>query len=118
VPPAERTKTFVFPNEYEPGRAHVVVYNYDRRKTVSASLDGAGLKAGEAYEILDAQNPLGPAVRTGTFAPGKPVELPMDLTAVARWAGTNVEATGQVQQPVHTSPEFGVFLVRRPRSTP
>jgi hypothetical protein len=70
------------------------------------------LKPGDAYEIRDVQNILGPAVAQGTYE-GKPVALPMDRTAVTQPAGTG---TKRIE---HTPREFNAFVlttvIQRPR---
>jgi hypothetical protein len=96
--------TFVRPNKYEPGRANVIIYNWDMKDTVSVDLTPSGLKAGDDYEIRDAQNFLGKPVFSGKYD-GKPVELPM--------AGLeyNAPVAKVAFPPVHTSKEFNVFVV-------
>lgn len=95
---------FVRPNRYEPGRAHVVVYNWDKRPAVRVDLSGSGLKAGQAYQIKDAQNFAGDPVASGTYERNA-VAIPM--------AGlVHAAPVGKVlHDPVHTAPEFAVFVV-------
>ena len=97
-------EVFVRPNRYEPGRAHVVVYNWDKKPAVSVDLSGSGLRVGQAYAIKDAQNFPGPPVASGTHDGGR-VELPMQGLAHAAPVGKVLHA------PVHTAPEFGEFVV-------
>ncbi len=54
-------KVLVRPNQYEPGRANITVYNWDKAGTVGVSLKGV-LNPGTEYEIRNAQNFFGPAV--------------------------------------------------------
>lgn len=94
---------FVRPNKYEPGRGHVVVFNWDGAD--SAQVDASGvLKAGTAYEVRDVQNFFGPPVASGTFD-GQPVTLPLNLTAVAQPHG------GSPVSVAHTPKEFNVFVI-------
>ncbi|MBV9081580.1 MAG: hypothetical protein JOZ62_02795 [Acidobacteriaceae bacterium] len=94
---------FVRRNKYEAGRANVVVYNWDRKETVPVDLRGI-LASGQRFEIRDAQNFYGRPVVSGIYTE-KPVELPMTNDAVAL-------PIGRVPtRPVHTSPEFAVFVV-------
>ena len=45
----------VRPNRYQPGRAHVIVYNWDLQPQVSVDLSMAGLGSGQRFEIRDVQ---------------------------------------------------------------
>ena len=96
-------KVFVRPNRYEPGRAHVIVYNWDGKAAVAVDLK-AVLKEGGKYRIVNAQDFYGEAVAAGTYD-GKPVALPMKPTPAARPIGMP-----EAKLPV-TQPEFGVFVV-------
>lgn len=98
------TKVFLRANQYEPGRAHVVVYDWDGAPTVPVDLASV-LSVGDAYEIVDLQDALGPALVSGTFD-GQPVALPMTSTNVAATVGD------VTNPPSHTPAEFGAFLVR------
>jgi hypothetical protein len=98
-------KVFIRPNRYEPGRANIIVYNWDQKSAVPVNLSGV-LSSGDSYEILDAQNFFGPPVMSGKYYGGD-VTISMQNTAVS-------PASGTVPVPyVHTTPEFGVFVVRR-----
>jgi hypothetical protein len=94
----------VRPNQYEPGRANVCVYNWDKRGSVDIDLSKAGLKQGDKFEVRDAENFFGPAVASGTYE-GRSVSIPMTGLKVAAAAG-NVPTP-----PKHTAPEFGAFVV-------
>ena len=96
-------EAFIRPNQYEPGRAHITVYNWQGRDTVEVDLKGV-LAQGKQFRIVNAQDYFGQPVVTGTYE-GKPVHLPMKGLAVARPIG---EAPGQ---PPVTGPEFNVFVV-------
>ncbi|MGD9901860.1 MAG: right-handed parallel beta-helix repeat-containing protein [Vicinamibacterales bacterium] len=97
---------FVRPNRYESGRANVVVFNWDRARTVDVPLDGAGLRDGMRFEVTDAQNIFGGAVVSGVFAPGLVIALPMDGVEIAQPVGAAPLAAA------HTGREFGAFIVR------
>jgi hypothetical protein len=95
----------VRPNRYEPGRAHVIVYNWDRRAVVE--VDPADVLADFAqYEIRDVQNYLGPPVAAGIYRRGSPIAVPMAGLEAAGAAG-DVPVI-----PRHTAPEFAVFVLR------
>ncbi|MQA28708.1 MAG: hypothetical protein GEU82_02555 [Luteitalea sp.] len=100
------TTVRVRPNQYEPGRANIVIYNWDEVEQVAVDLGAAGLVPGDGYEIRDAQNYFGAPVLSGVYL-GTTVAVP--LTGLV--AGAPV---GQVLFPqIHTAPAFGVFVVRK-----
>ncbi len=97
-------EVFVRPNQYEPGRAHVVIYNWDLRATVE--VDAAGvLMVGAQYEVRDAQNYFGRPVASGTYD-GKHLRLPLTGLPVAPAVGAQAALAS-------TAPEFGVFVIVR-----
>jgi len=55
------TQVFVRPNREQPGRAHVVVYNWDGVDSVEVDLQTV-LSPGDGYEIRNGQNFFAPAV--------------------------------------------------------
>jgi hypothetical protein len=87
----EGLKTFIRLNHYDPARAHLAVYNWDRKETVRIDLD-TFLKKGEHFKILSAQNYFSKAVMGGIYE-GEALMLPM------------------VQEP--TGPEFGAFVIEK-----
>jgi len=95
-------KVFVRPNQYEPGRANITIYNWDRQGTVAVSLKGI-LSAGTEYEIRNAQNFFGPVVRSGTYDGSSTVPLPMTGLTPATPVG--------LPTPTGTGPDFQVFVV-------
>jgi len=94
---------FVRPNKYEPGRANIVIYNWDGLSHVPVDVSGV-LKPGDAYEIRDVQNFLGDPVATGVYN-GSAIPVPMSLTTVTQTVGTTRFA------PVHTGLEFGAYVL-------
>jgi hypothetical protein len=94
-------KVFIRPNAYEPGRAHVVVYNWDLSPTVDVDLS-AVLAPGATFALTNAQNPFGPPIVAGAYD-GAPVSVPMtDLTPAVPVG---------VAAPPPTGPEFNVFVL-------
>jgi hypothetical protein len=74
------TKTFVFPNKFEKGRANVAIFAWDGQTSVDVDLSNA-LGNGQTYKIyncLDVNQTFAKAkpVLSGTFD-GKPVPFPM-----------------------------------------
>ncbi len=96
-------QTFVQPNKYEPGRAHIIVFNWDKNPGVTVDISASGLPVGAQYEVRDSQNFWGTPVLAGTYD-GKPIALPMNLTQVS-------QMTGGYPTPPHTSAEFNAFIL-------
>jgi hypothetical protein len=95
-------RVFVRPNLYEPGRAHIVVYNWDGRGSVDADVSGV-LQRGAKYEVRSAQNFFAAPVLAGTYD-GKPLRLPTAARKIAKPVGANFD-------PPQTAPEFNVFVL-------
>ena len=98
--------TFVRANYYEPGRANIIVYNWEKKPETEADVNSI-LRKGEKYVLLDAENYTGPPVLEGTYQGGT-MRIPMADRETAKPVGLE-------HGPVHTLPEFGAFvLLRRP----
>lgn len=99
------TRVFVRPNQYEQGRAHIVVYNAELKQYVDADVSGV-LPVGARYEVRNVQDYFAAPVLAGTYD-GSPLRLPMYGLSVAQPVGS-----GGLQP---TGPTFNVFvLVRLP----
>lgn len=96
------TNVVVRPNRYEPGRAHVAVFNWGLAATVAVDLSGV-LSVGALFEVRNAQNYFGPPVVSGVYAGGA-IPLPMTGSGVA------VPIGGALTPPA-TGPEFNAFVV-------
>ncbi|PWU19376.1 MAG: hypothetical protein C5B50_06660, partial [Verrucomicrobia bacterium] len=96
------TKVFVRPNRYEPGRANVVVYNWDRLSKVAIDVCSI-LRVGDAFEVRNAEDFFSPPVATGIFD-GQALELPMSGLTVAK-------PNGPLKAPLPTGPTFNVFVL-------
>ena len=94
-------KVIVRPNDYEPGRANITVYNWNLAPTVSVDVTGI-LAPGQAYEVRNAQDWFGAPVVSGTYD-GSPLVLPMTGLSVAIPVGWPA--------PPASGPEFNVFVV-------
>lgn len=102
--PPRGVRVFVRPNRYEAGRAHVAVYNWDRKDTVLVDLSTC-LRAGDRFRILNAQHPQGEAIVKGVYD-GKRISLEMKPSPLAH-------PIGMPDYPLLvTQPLFGVFLVQ------
>ena len=109
--PASGKKIVVRPNDFETGRANIIIYNWDQSATVSVDISSSGMVSGWQYEVLDAQNFYAGPVATGTYT-GAAISIPMTgLTAA-----TPVSPYSMVPQ--HTAPEFGLFIVRPVNNPP
>ncbi len=106
--PPTQDKVTILPNAYEPGRATIVVYNWDGSAAQALDLTGV-VSPGAAYEIRNAQNFYGPAVVSGTYAGGS-VTLPMTGLTPATPVG--------YAAPPSTGPAFAAFVVLSPSVGP
>jgi Malectin domain/Viral BACON domain len=97
-------QTLVRPNAYEPGRANVVIFNWNMQGSVQVDLSASGIKAGDSYQIRDAQNWFGGPVVSGTYS-GAPVTIPMTGLALAQPVGS------VPNRATHTAPLFGTFVL-------
>ena len=70
-------------NSHEPGRAHVIVYNWDKHPAVTVDLAEAGVNRGEQYEIRDAQNYYGEPLVARTLVGDTKVNFPMERLSTA-----------------------------------
>jgi hypothetical protein len=96
-------KTVVRPNQYEPGRANIIVYNWAQQSTVSVDVSGI-LNVGDRYLVQHAQDFYGAPIASGTYD-GGPLQLPMVSVTPPTPLGTS---TGPA--PV-TGPTFNVFVL-------
>jgi hypothetical protein len=98
---------FVRPSKYEPGRANVVVYNWEGAASADADLSTV-LQEGDAYVVKDAQNYWAAPIASGVYS-GAPIGIPLTSTEIP--AARSVPADRE--PPVHTGSDFGVFVVER-----
>ena len=97
------TQVFVRPNQYEQGRALVVVYNWGSQSSVTVNLSGV-LAGGQRYEVHNVQDIYGPAVASGTYRGGS-ISLPMTGVAPPARLGRSTPT------PPRTGPNFDTFVV-------
>ncbi len=95
----------VRPNQYEAGRANIVVYNWEQRATVDLDLS-AVLNAGDRYVVRNVQDFDGTPVASGTYTGGS-IQLPM--TGITPPAPVGRAFT----PPPVTGPTFNVFVVMK-----
>ena len=99
-------KIVLRPNQYEPGRANIIVYNWAQQSTVSVDVSGI-LDMGESYVVQNSQDFYGPPVTRGIYTGGA-LELPMVSVTPPSPVGV---ATAQ-PAPV-TGPTFNVFVLMK-----
>lgn len=95
---------FYRPNLYEPGRGHIIIYNWQGLANVAVDLSQI-LSVGQAFTIVNAQNFFGASVLSGTYTGGT-VNLPMAGITPPAPVGRSF-----TQAPT-TGPTFQVFVVR------
>jgi len=99
-------KIVVRPNQYEPGRANIIVYNWAQQSAVSVDVSGI-LNRGDRYVVQNAEDFYGPPIASGIYT-GRPLDLPMVSITPPSPIGI---ATAQ-PAPV-TGPTFDVFVLMK-----
>jgi len=98
-------KIFVRPNKYEPGRANITVYNWEKAPNVvlsSSDLQEVQIQKGDQYELRNVQDYYNDII-TGTYD-GQQIDIPMTGRGVAQPLGLSFK-------PDSTFPEFGAFVL-------
>lgn len=95
---------FVRPNQYEDGRANIVVYNWDKKPSVDVDLSSV-LTVGTSYEVHHVYELYGAPVAAGVYD-GSAVKVPMVNTSAPQLFGG-----GFGPGPQSVGPEFGAFVV-------
>ena len=91
------------PNKYEPGRAHVVIFNWEDQSEVLVELADV-LEVGQRFRIVSARNFYGPSVAEGTYS-GRAVAVSMVPVAPDQPVGMADYELPTVE------PQFGCFVV-------
>jgi hypothetical protein len=97
------TQVFVRPNQYEPGRAHVVIYNWGGQSSVPVSLVNV-VPVGAHFEVRNVQDVFGAPLLNGIYSGGS-ISIPMGGVTPP------VPIGGSPRAPITTGPAFDVFLV-------
>ncbi|MBK7341834.1 MAG: T9SS type A sorting domain-containing protein [Saprospiraceae bacterium] len=105
VIPASGNDVYILPNKYEPGRAHIAIYNWGLASEVDIDISPAGLKQGDQYELRQALD-LEEIILTGTYNGDDILTVPMSGYSM-------VKPTGSDQEPLSTFPSFGVFVLQK-----
>jgi hypothetical protein len=104
--PPHDTKIFLRPNRYEPGRAHIVVYNWGGGPEVAVDVSTV-LRPGDRYEVRNVQALFDSAVVSGVYQGGT-IRIPMTGVAPPTPIGR------VTRTPPRTGPAFDVFLLTSP----
>jgi parallel beta-helix repeat protein len=97
----------VIPNEYETGRAHIVIYATSNPGSINVNLSTTGLVNGQRYTIVNAFDYFDTAVTSGTYNSASPT-ISISLSG----AITNVATpTGRVFTAATTVPDFAALVV-------
>jgi hypothetical protein len=98
------TWTFVRPNQFEPGRANITIYNWPLASSVAVDVSKI-LSVGSHYVVQTAQNFYGPPIVSGIYSGGT-ISVPM-----SGWTAAPAIGTGIANQPQSTGTQFGAFVV-------
>ena len=99
-------RVVVRPNQYEVGRANIMIYNWSRQGSATVDLSRV-LTAGQRYEVRNAQDFFGAPVATGTYGGGSVTVPLIPVTPPAPLGGGS---------PPSTSDEVFAFVVLIPGS--
>ncbi|MBK6700251.1 MAG: T9SS type A sorting domain-containing protein [Saprospiraceae bacterium] len=105
IVPTSGLSYFVLPNKYETGRAHIAIYNWDHSNSVSVDIANTGLQKGDKYELINSLDYFNDVI-TGIYDGSGTITIPMT-------GHTGVQAIGSKQNPIHSFPEFGAFIIRK-----
>lgn len=94
---------FIRPNQYEPGRANVIVYNWSHDRNIEVDL-GSVLPRAAQFEVRNVEDFFGKPVFRGTYD-GHSIRIPAAATAAVP------PAIGLSHSVASTEPEFAVYVV-------
>jgi hypothetical protein len=97
-------KIFIRPNQFESGRATVVVFNWSGQGAVLADISGL-LQVGERYEVRNVQDFFGSPILSQSYGGGA-ISLPMGGVNPPKPIGGSIT-------PPKTGPYFDVFVVSK-----
>jgi hypothetical protein len=114
--PLTGTKIVVKPNQYDPNRALVVIYNWDLLNSVNVDVSGI-LSPGSSYKLHNVQDYFGDVI-TGTYNGGM-LNIPMIGRTRAKPIGYDQVSTWY-HDPLrpNTFPKFGVFVLVKNQQNP
>ncbi|MDB6022438.1 MAG: regulatory domain of in-like proprotein convertase, partial [Pedosphaera sp.] len=91
----------VEPNKYEPGRANIIIYNWENLSSVAVNVSHV-LLMNTPFEVRNAENFYGPPVLTGIYS-GAPLDLRMVKLSIAQPVAVNA--------PSSAGPAFKAFIL-------
>lgn len=103
--PGTGDRVFLYPNDYEAGRANLIIYNGSRNNHLAISV-GSVLAPGDSYALYNVQD-YDQDIQTGIV--GMDGTIAVDMSAENRTVSTPVAWTA----PPTTFPEFGAFVLKR-----
>lgn len=104
TPPTSGTDVFVRANEYDPRRARIVIYNFDKTPTVSVDVSSV-LQVGEAYRVHSTFGLFEEALLEGVYGGGS-LEIPMGTVAPPQSTGLD-----GIEYDDDPHEQFGVFIL-------
>ena len=104
--PAE-TAYFIRKNQYEAGRANLIIFNWKNAKNIEVDLSEI-LSQGDEYELYDVSYLSKGAISKGAYN-GKNISVSMELKNIDLPNGN----LPNLNQFAHTAPFFGVFVIKR-----
>lgn len=103
--PSSGLEYFVMPNAYEPGRANIVIYNWENADQVQVDISGIGMKPGDLYELVHAMDYFND-ISLGIYPADGLITVPMT-------GHTFVPVISGTVPPVSQFPTFGAFVIRK-----
>ena len=100
------TTYFIRKNQFEAGRANLIVYNWGNQKNVDIDFSEV-LSVGYEYEIYDVSCLSCGPISFGIYD-GSPISVSMELTDIELPNGQ----LPNLNEFVHTAPLFGVFIIK------
>ncbi len=103
--PTSGLEYFILPNEYEPDKSHIAIYNWDSASVVALNVGSAGLKPGDTYELIQVMDYFHD-IDTGIVDDQGFIQVPMT-------GHTFANIIGSKKPPVSQFPKFGAFVLRK-----
>lgn len=112
----------VRPNDYEIGRGHIIIHNWDEDNYVTVNLSTLGYSDNDTFEIRNVLNYFGDTPITGQYDSGNPT-ISLDMRA-SRWTYARPIGASDAQRALWPKddwgvyanapwPTFGIFVIRR-----
>jgi hypothetical protein len=109
--PQDGIKVFIRPNDYDPGRANVAVYNWNLQAAVDIDVSTV-LKPGTEFELRNASDYFGKPVLAGTYGGGflrVPMKSPETCSVAPAYGYKDHKDNAFI--PDSTCPEFAAFIL-------